>query len=146
MSQIYKRPQSVLVVVYTSGAWVLLLRRKQPPDYWQSVTGSLEWDETPLEAAARELAEETGLDSNALEDCHRSHAFEIYPVFRERYAPGVTQNLEHVFRLCLPAPCAVALDEAEHDAYQWLIKDVALQWVSSYTNRDAIRDWVPDPA
>jgi len=48
------------VVVYTVTDEVLALRRRQPPDFWQSVTGSLRWDETdPLDAARRELFEET---------------------------------------------------------------------------------------
>ena len=60
----WKRPESVLVVVYTAADEVLVLLRRQPPDFWQSVTGSLRWDEThPLDAARRELREETGLDA-----------------------------------------------------------------------------------
>ena len=39
----YKRPESVLVVVYTRSNEILALRRKQPNYFWQSVAGSLEW-------------------------------------------------------------------------------------------------------
>ncbi|MGD8932832.1 MAG: NUDIX domain-containing protein, partial [Chromatiales bacterium] len=49
----YKRPESVLVVVYTAGGEVLLLRRTRPRDFWQSVTGSLHWGESPRQAARR---------------------------------------------------------------------------------------------
>ena len=57
-----KLPLSVLVVVHTKDLEVLLLERARRPGFWQSVTGSLDWLEEPLEAAAaREVREETGL-------------------------------------------------------------------------------------
>ena len=140
----YKRPESILVVVYTIEPRVLLLRRRQPVNFWQSVTGSLEWDETPKQAAHREIKEETGLSCQGLVDCHQSHTFKIFPRWRRLYAPGVTENLEHVFRLRTDNCADIMLDPAEHEAYMWLSKHDALQWVSSYTNRDAIQEWVPD--
>jgi dATP pyrophosphohydrolase len=140
----YKRPESVLVVVYARDTSVLLLRRRRPVNFWQSVTGSLEWGETAVQAAHREIREETGLSSDGLVDCYESHTFEIFPTWRYRYASGVTQNLEHMFRLCLAKPVDVTLDETEHNAYLWLGKYEAVQQVSSYTNRDAILQWVPN--
>ncbi len=142
----YKRPESVLVLVYTRNSEVLLMRRHQPKDFWQSVTGSLETDETPLQAARRELQEETGLASQGLKDCHHSHSFEIYPLWRHRYAPGVTRNREHVFRLCLPSRMDISIDRKEHETFVWLNKHDALKRVSSYTNKDAIERWVPESA
>jgi len=44
----YKRPESVLVVIYTARPEVLLLHRSDMPEYWQSVTGSLEDRETVI--------------------------------------------------------------------------------------------------
>ncbi len=39
----YKRPVSVLVVIYAEDTKrVLMLQRRDDPDFWQSVTGSLE--------------------------------------------------------------------------------------------------------
>jgi dATP pyrophosphohydrolase len=39
----YKRPISVLVVIYAQDTKrVLMLQRCDDPDFWQSVTGSLE--------------------------------------------------------------------------------------------------------
>ena len=138
-----KRPESVLVVVYSSDGQVLMLRRHQPPTFWQSVTGSLEWGEQPRQAANRELEEETGLDASALEDCHDSHLFQIYDIWRGRYAEGVTQNREHVFRLAVPQACPITLDALEHAEYEWLPRVAAAQRATSYTNRQAIFDWVP---
>ena len=53
---LFKRPESVLVVVYTQQLDVLLICRQKPAGFWQSVTGSLEPGETPSQAAGRELA------------------------------------------------------------------------------------------
>ena len=77
----HKRPESVLVLVYTLAGEVLMLRRKYPRDFWQSVTGSLEWDEVPIDAAIRELQEETGLANQAIHDCHFFHKISKFILF-----------------------------------------------------------------
>ena len=139
----YKRPESVLVVIYTRTGEVLLLQRRKPEGYWQSVTGSLEWDEMPRQAACRELVEETGLSDEGLHDCKQKHRFTIFAVWRDRYAPDVTENTEHVFRLQIDATKDIKLDESEHKGYRWFPKAEAAALASSYTNRDAILTWVP---
>ncbi len=140
----YKQPESVLVVVYTQSSEVLMLRRKYPSDFWQSVTGSLERGEKPLDAAIRELQEETGLVNQNILDCHVSQIFEIYSIWRDRYEPGVTQNLEHVFRLQLPVKVDIQLDIREHEEFQWLHRMQAAELAFSYTNQEAILRWVPE--
>ena len=142
MNSSYKRPESILVVIHTPAGDVLLLRRVRPPDFWQSVTGSLEWGETTEAAARRELVEETGFDAAALQTTDLEFTFPIVPPWRERYAPDVTTNHETVFSLLLPAPRAPRLDPAEHSEYRWLPKSEALAMVSSWTNREAIQDLV----
>ena len=57
----FKTPISVLVIIHTPDLQVLLLERADHPGYWQSVTGSQNPDETLLQTAVREVAEETGL-------------------------------------------------------------------------------------
>ena len=60
----YKQPRSVQVVLFAetaAGRQFLLLRRvRHHGGFWQSVTGSLEGNETHKQAAVREVREETG--------------------------------------------------------------------------------------
>lgn len=136
---VFKRPESVLVVVHTR-VQVLLLERVEPAGFWQSVTGSLEPHETPIEAAARELLEETGFRRGAdLRDLQLEQRFPIAPAWRGRYAPGVAENREHAFALCLRGAIEPRLNPAEHRSHRWLPVDEALTVASSHTDAAAIR-------
>ena len=139
MTRRFKIPRSVLVVIHTPALEVLLIERADRPGYWQSVTGSLDReDEAPVDAAWREVAEETGLAAGELRDWAIDNVYEIYPVWRHRYAPGVTHNREHVFSLELPEPLPVVLAPKEHLHYRWLPWREAAGLTISWTNRDAI--------
>ena len=137
-----KLPVSVLVVVHTPALEVLLLERAVRPGYWQSVTGSLDRLDEPLEdAAIREVREETGIDvpRAALRRWNVTYTFEIAPLWRYRFAPGTTHNTEHAFSAELPGPCEVVLAPEEHTASQWLPWRAAAAKCFSWSNRDAIR-------
>ncbi len=137
----YKTPVSVLVLIHTPDLKVLLLDRADRPGFWQSVTGSIEGDETLRETAIREVQEETGLEAERfrLVDWQLSNVYEIYPHWRHRYAPGVTQNTEHVFGLELPEPLPVTLNSREHLRYEWIDWRDAAKRVFSWTNVEALR-------
>ncbi len=135
----FRRPESVLVVVHTPALDCLLLERVEPRGFWQSVTGTLRWAETPAECAARELGEETGLGSDGLRDAHIQRSFPILPAWRSRYAPGIDSNLEHQWYLEVPEVCAVRIEPTEHVAYLWLPIDAAIEKVASWTNREALQ-------
>jgi dATP pyrophosphohydrolase len=136
----YKVPVSTLVVVYTPGLEVLLLERADHPGFWQSVTGSQDAGESLAETAAREVAEETGIDARAhdLRDWNLHNVYEIYPEWRHRYAPGVTHNTEHVFGLRIPGRVAVRVEPREHLGALWLPWREAAGKVFSWSNRKAI--------
>ncbi len=143
MTHSYKRPESVLVVIYTKAGDVLLMERCQPEDYWQSVTGSLDRDEQPREAAIREVREETGLDiSDVLVDCEQSTRFSILPAWRARFAPDVEFNLEHLFLVELPERVDITLNPDEHHQLCWLPARHAALKASSYTNQQAIEKYL----
>ena len=137
----FKRPVSVLVVIYTAALDVLLLERAGHPGYWQSVTGSQEDGESLIETARREVAEETGIvaPQSQFEDWGTTNTFEIFTEWRHRYAPGVTHNVEHVFSLQIQEPQAVRIAPTEHLGYCWLAWQEAAAKCFSWTNRDAIR-------
>ena len=142
----YKIPQSVLVVIHTPALEVLLIERADQPGYWQSVTGSKDRVDEPLvETCVREVAEETGIaigsavvPREALRDWGLSNVYEIYSVWRDRYAPGVTRNTEHVFGLTVPAGVPVTLNPREHLRHQWLPYQAAAARCFSPSNAAAI--------
>jgi len=136
----HKIPVSTLVVIHTPELKVLLLERADHPGFWQSVTGGQDEGEPLRETAIREVAEETGIDARRfrLEAWNLMNVYEIYPVWRHRYAPGVTHNTEHVFGLEVPGEMPVVLAPREHLSSQWLPWNEAADRVFSWSNRKAI--------
>ena len=91
------------------GTRFLLLRRKEDdplyPGIWQIVTGTIEPGEHAVDAALREILEETGLTVEAfwtvphinLLYSHSDDAIELHPLFAARVSPGkeVRLSAEH---------------------------------------------------
>lgn len=141
-AKLYKIPQSVLVVIYTPSAQVLLIRRTDVGT-WQSVTGSKDhlhesWETT----AVREVQEETGIDaldaSCCLQDWQLENVYEIYPAWRWRYSPEVSHNIERVFGLKVPDNTSITLSPAEHTEWRWLPWQEAADQCFSPSNAEAI--------
>jgi dATP pyrophosphohydrolase len=135
----FRRPESVLIVIYTAAGEFLLLERCRPPGFWQSVTGTLEWGEMADDAARRELIEETGITQGFLRNLQWTQVYEILPAFGKKYAPGITRNLEHAFALKLLDRVPVTLSPREHVRFQWASAGDALEMASSSTNRAVIQ-------
>lgn len=139
----YKIPISVLVVIHTPDLQILLIERAGRPEFWQSVTGSVERVDEPLALTAiREVGEETGIDATQypLTNWHKQNLFEIFTRWSYRFAPGTTHNLEHVFSLEVPHPVPVRLAPNEHTQYVWLPWQEAAEKCFSWTNAAAIRE------
>jgi len=136
----HKIPVSTLVVIHTPDLQVLLLERADHPGFWQSVTGSQHQGEALRDTAIREVGEETGIDAARfrLDEWNLQNVFEIYPVWRHRFAPGITHNTEHVFGLEVPQAMPVRVAPREHLAARWLPWNEAAERVFSWSNRKAI--------
>jgi len=142
----HKIPESVLVVIHSADLQVLLSERADKPGFWQSVTGSKDLEDEPLRVTAvREVREETGIEIGSagvpdahLRDWQLSNVYEIYPVWRHRYAPGVTHNTEHVFGLLVPRATPIVLAPREHLQHQWLPWQAAADLCFSPSNAEAI--------
>jgi dATP pyrophosphohydrolase len=128
------------VVVHSDAGDVLLLRRSKPFDFWQSVTGSLNDGEAHADTAARELFEETGLtDEGMLTFSGVSRTFVIDSRWRNKFAPGVVENVEFEWRYRLVDKPDIVINDDEHSEYCWVPVDEAIAKVWSWTNRDALK-------
>ncbi|WP_418319185.1 dihydroneopterin triphosphate diphosphatase [Piscinibacter sakaiensis] len=142
----FKIPESVLVVIHDEQLQVLLMERSDHPGFWQSVTGSKDTAEEDLAVTAqREVEEETGIvigspevPWSALRDWQLANVYEIYPVWRHRYADGVLHNTEHVFGLRVPHGIPVRLAPREHLDFVWLPWREAADRCFSPSNAEAI--------
>ena len=146
---LFKRPVSILVVIYAQDSKrVLMLQRRDDPDFWQSVTGSIEEGETASQAALREVKEEVTIDvvseQLTLMNCQRTVEFEIFEHLRHRYAPGIERNTESWFCLALPHEREIVF--TEHLTYQWLDAPAAAGLTKSWSNRQAIEEFVINAA
>jgi dATP pyrophosphohydrolase len=111
-----------------------------------------------METAVREVGEETGIrvgdeatgashvkndpasfvPLSHLRSWQLSNIYEIYPVWRHRYAPGVTHNTEHVFGLLVPRTIPITLAPREHLNHLWLPYRKAAEKCFSPSNAEAI--------
>lgn len=140
MGKPLKQPISVLVILHDIQYNILLLERADKPQFWQSVTGSVEGNECLSQTALREVAEETSIQllPSQLHNWHHSVVYEIYPHWRHRYPVGITHNTEHTFSVCIERNSPIQLASNEHIAYQWLPLQEAADLVFSPSNREAI--------
>ena len=111
--------QEIVVVVRRGPEFLVMRRAPERLGYWSLVAGGLEPDETPTEAAQRELFEETGLESKVrpLPIALSYSLLDDPPAIRARYAPGVETVTVHAFVVDAPVKWEPTLD-AEHDRHR----------------------------
>jgi 8-oxo-dGTP pyrophosphatase MutT (NUDIX family) len=135
------RGDQEIVVVVRRGPEVLVMRRApERLGYWSLVAGGLEPDETPLEAAQRELFEETRLEAvvRPLPIALSYSLLDDPPAIRARYGPGIERVTVHAFVVDAPVKWEPTLD-AEHDLHEWCDLDEALALLKYDATKDAVR-------
>jgi NTP pyrophosphohydrolases including oxidative damage repair enzymes len=139
----FKQPRSIQVVIFADseeGRRYLLLKRVLSfGGFWQSVTGSLEEEETHKQAATREVCEETGVSASEddLIELGIVNTFEIAPQWRSRYGPDVTHNEEVCFALRITKR-DIKLDPLEHESWWWVPYEQAMEMLYWESNRRAL--------
>jgi dihydroneopterin triphosphate diphosphatase len=139
----FKQPRSIQVVIFADAEgerrYLLLKRVSSYGGFWQSVTGSLEGDETHKQAAIREISEETSISASEddLIELGIVNTFEIAPQWRSRYEPGVTHNEEVCFALKINER-EVRLDPIEHENWCWVPYEKAIEMLYWESNKRAL--------
>jgi 8-oxo-dGTP pyrophosphatase MutT (NUDIX family) len=99
----------------------------------------VEEDEELMDAARRELVEETGLAPAKLHRVDYSYSYPVAEKWRSLYAPEVQEITEVVFVAEVEGQQAPLLDGREHDQWQWCSIDQALQRLLWPGNIEALR-------
>ena len=129
-------PNEVAVFIYRRERYLLL--RRMDPRYWHVVAGGVEPGESFPTAAARELAEETGLTAPVI-DLGIPAPYAIDPADLSQYAPGVTEVLVHVFAVEAADLWEPVLNE-EHDIFRWSSFDDCLALLHWPEAKDALTE------
>lgn len=125
MPAIKKRSFGIIPIAFErdGGPVFLILRAYQN---WDFPKGGAEESETPLEAALREMAEETGIQELVLAWGEVSMDTEIYSGAKvATYYPARVEKQE------ITLPPSAELGRPEHDEYRWVSYDVARSLLQS---------------
>ena len=136
----FRLPIQVCVFLFRqrkdSREYLLLHRVAGQGNFWQGVTGAPEKGETLCQAAGREVLEETGFAPAKICPIDFKYRFPVSDEWREAYAPGTDDIVEHVFVAEVDGGAPTLF--REHDAWQWRTPDEAVRMFKWQNNIDAL--------
>ena len=118
----------------------VLVMHRTDDHYWHVVAGVVEHGEGIIDAARRELREESGLVGADLFDLGSPVIYPITPALRQHYDYPADLNAVTVYSFAAEAPSGwePTLNE-EHDEYRWTTVDEAVALLHWPETREAVR-------
>lgn len=113
----FKPHVTVACVVHANGKFLVVEETINGKKLWNQPAGHLEADETLVQAAERELWEETGIRANP----------QFFLRMHQWIAPDKTPFLRFAFVIELQDPVATAPQDDDIDCCHWLTADEILQ-------------------
>jgi dATP pyrophosphohydrolase len=117
--------------------FLLLLRNQKRGGFWQGVSGGVEDGESFIEAAEREIKEETNLSPKTLSEIDFSYTFPVEDQWKYLYVDDVTIITEHVFAARLDSNIEPKIS-SEHVDYQWCRFDKAYSLLKWPLNKEGL--------
>jgi dATP pyrophosphohydrolase len=141
----YRVPIQVAVypVRYKDDKWefLLLKRVEDRGGFWQGVTGAPDRKEKILEAAKRELLEETGFVAEIIFKVDYTYLIDVKDV-QGSYAPDIEEIPEYVYLARVSEDSNPVLDPVEHTEWKWCTYEVAcelLKWEENKKSLEIVR-------
>jgi len=138
--EIVPRPETIRlikVLVHDNDRVLLLHRRPERGNFWQPITGSIEEGESPLDAAYREVLEETG-SAGEPEAMGFTQSFMIDSHYLASRFPIPIIASEVGFKAALDSQRAIRMDDDEHDEYGWFTFPDAYERIRWSDDREAL--------